>query len=142
MADVKRIDLVLDRITAENLNMGSWAAAKDDPTVNASCGTTMCFAGHACVAAGKTLKWEPTWDYKGNERVVTGYHAEQTTDGQDIEYFAQEWLDLDYDEADRIFYATGIGRDVELLRDHVDTVIKGGSAEQSRYDRNYYEDAI
>lgn len=130
MADMARVEQVFDRITAENLSMGDWANAKEDPTTNVSCGTTMCFAGHAAVAAGKTLKWEPKTDYtydaatgRYTEEKIIGYTASRTTDGEDIEDFARNWLDLNYDEADRIFYATGLGNRVDDLRDHVTYVV-------------------
>lgn len=135
MAIRSRINDVLKRITKENLDMKSWGQINP---ANASCGTTMCFAGHAAVAGGKTLKWEP-WESEqfvnGKYETVTNWRADYTTDGELIEDFAQSWLGLDDREVGRIFFATGINGDVELLKDHVSTVIDR-PWEKSKYERS------
>lgn len=131
MANTERIDRVFDVITVENLDMNTWAS-KDTP--EASCGTTMCFAGHAAVVAGNQLRWEPVLDTEyqygedgqitGTVDTVVGYYADYTTDGVLIEEVAEKWLDLTVDQAFAIFHSTGIGKDVERLREKVRAVLE------------------
>lgn len=122
MANDALIEKVFGAITEENLGMGDWGRTKNP---EASCGTTMCFAGHAAVQAGYELRWEEYTDYddaKG-EWYVAGYTATYTTDGQEIEDVAREALGFTRRQAHGVFYATSIGNDVKALRERVDEVL-------------------
>lgn len=141
MANTERIDRVFDAITVENLDMNTWASKG---TPEASCGTTMCFAGHAVVVAGHQLRWEPVLDKEyqygedgytitGSVDTVVGYYADYTTDGALIEEVAANWLDLTVDQAFTIFHSTGIGKDVDRLKKKVKAVLEGGDEDPDNY---------
>jgi hypothetical protein len=136
------ISQVLDAITVENLDMGSWGKAKDP---KASCGTTMCFAGHAAVIAGHELEWEERqgYDYEGNP--TTYYVADYTKEGRLIETVAKDELNISKDQATAIFFATGLGNNVERLRELVTDVTDNpefvGSREHGEKYGHLYESA-
>jgi hypothetical protein len=114
MANIERIEQVLSQITEENLGMGDWAR-------KASCGTTMCFAGHAAVLAGESIDWrlsEFPDDHGGDQ-----YWAARVQSGRFIDEVAEEWLELTPWQAHQIFYEVIIGNDVNALRRHVHKVV-------------------
>ena len=126
MANMDRINQVFNRITDENLYMSRWAKkdGTDSPEDN-PCGTSFCFAGHATVAGGKKLAWYPIYkmdEHWNDTDEIEGWDAAETTDGQAVEQFAKEWLELTWAQASHIFYATEIYT-VDELRQHVDSVI-------------------
>lgn len=96
MANADAIYKTMSWVTDENLNMDHWAGS-DRPRM--TCNTTMCLAGHATVTAGKTLHW--VLDEETGE-----YQASTTIDNHPVEEFAQEYLGLDYDQANELFYET------------------------------------
>jgi hypothetical protein len=96
MANANAIYKTMAQVTVENLNMDHWAGS-DEPRM--TCNTTMCLAGHAVVAAGKALAW--VQDTDSGE-----WQASTTTDGRSVEHFAAEYLGLDDDQANDLFFET------------------------------------
>lgn len=135
MANIDKINQVLESITAENLDMAEWGR-------KASCGTVMCFAGHTVANEGLEIEWNPIdyrYDPMVDDYVPTAWSAEYLTDGRRIENVAREILDLDSNRAHAIFYATTIGSDVQRLREHVDSVLKDPEYDYDD-DRDYGDD--
>ncbi len=102
----ERVDGVLDLIDDGHLDMGNWAMRDDE------CGTAMCLAGWACVAAGDP----PAFAH--------GMHwTEHTASGAFIDQTATTYLGLLKDEVEPLFHcAAGT---VEDLRVAVQTVADG-----------------
>lgn len=96
MANANAIYKTMAAITDETLNMAHWAAS-DAPKM--TCNTTMCLAGHATVAAGKALLWE-------QDEQTGEWQASRTTDGHSVETFAADYLGLDNDQTDDLFFQT------------------------------------
>lgn len=111
MANANAIYKTMAAITDENLNMAHWAAS-DAPKM--TCNTTMCLAGHAVVAAGKALRW--VLDEETGE-----WNASDTTDRHSVEDFAAEYLGLDEDQAEELFFETP-AETVEELWDAIENL--------------------
>lgn len=104
MANASAIYRTMDNITDDNLDMDQWGR-------RGGCRTTMCFAGHAVVAAGHALRWEKVDDL-GSGTFVAIY----TTEGDSVENLAQEILELDHDETYSLFFADDVETKAELWR--------------------------
>jgi hypothetical protein len=111
MANANAIYRTMAGVTDENLNMDHWAAS-DAPKM--TCNTTMCFAGHAVVAAGKALRWQ--LDESTGE-----WAASMTTEGHSVEAFAADYLGLDDDQAEELFFETP-AETVEELWDAIENL--------------------
>ena len=92
MANAERLEHVLGIIEADlsKWDQASWGKIGE-------CGTTYCLAGHAALAAGKKLKYQPAW-YDHNQQI-----AFQTTDGDFISEVAMDYFDLELHEAAYLF---------------------------------------
>lgn len=95
MANRENLILLRDYLWAhpEEHNQTSWAR-------KSSCGTTRCLAGTAAFLAGKEIDWSRGAVLAGTGITVTA----RTTDGLWIEEVAQEWLGLDPEEANELFF--------------------------------------
>lgn len=94
----KLIDHTLEAIreSPERFNMRSFVSA---------CGTTMCFAGWALTLTGHTLEA----DFPSGHTYLDGDAYAEIAD------LAAQELNIDDVSADRIFYATLLGDDVDKL---------------------------
>lgn len=121
MADLARINRVLDRITDENLNMSRWGKRTE-------CGTTFCFAGHTLDEAGISLVWWPNqeavWHFGVPSMVVEGECAVGIEGGGEFEETAARLLGLTDSQANRIFFATQV-KTVAELRGLIEWVLSG-----------------
>lgn len=96
-----------------------WAAIQPEPNVeivDGTCGTTMCLAGWACFLSGEKINWR-TAEAEGSQLVA--HHLEN---GRSIEDRAVELLDIDWDDANALFYAY----DEDTAKDHLQQVIDHG----------------
>lgn len=76
------------------------------------CGTTACFAGHACLLSGDTPDWE--WIDGTTGRVITDKGRVKPVMSR-----AMELLDISWSQADRLFFSSHnrerLGRYVEAI---------------------------
>lgn len=96
--NVERVNQVLDLIDDGHLDMGNWAIRDDE------CGTAMCLAGWACVAAGDPPAFMP------------GMHwTEVTASGAGIAQAAATYLGLLKEEVEPLFHcAAGTVADLRV----------------------------
>lgn len=100
MANLERLKLLRETVIAnpDKWEQRNWAKKTE-------CGTTLCFAGWAVTLKGEELFWgfpeamQEDIQYYGF--VITG----TLESGRTISSVAQAWLDLDYDQADKLFYS-------------------------------------
>lgn len=100
MANLDRLKLLRETVIAnpDRWEQRNWAKKTE-------CGTTLCFAGWAATLKGEELFWgfpetmQEDIQYYGF--VITGTLA----NGRTISGVAKEWLGLDYDQADKLFYS-------------------------------------
>lgn len=100
MANLDRLKLLRETVLAnpDKWEQRNWAK-------KTKCGTYLCFAGWAVTLKGEELDWaspvEAQADILHWGFAVTGKLA----NGRTISNEARKWLDLDYEQADKLFYS-------------------------------------
>lgn len=120
MANTERLKELRAFLTErpEQHRQRSWATRP--AKVEGSCGTTMCMAGAAAVLGGHELDWANA-EHSENINGVLHVVASRVTNGQYIEDVAAEWLELDRDDANTLFFTMDNASALELLDELIET---------------------